>query len=185
MTKPEDFLDLVLNRQSVRNYLSTPVDRDIIERCLEAARLAPSACNSQPWKFIVVDDQALKNAIADETSTTLLPLNHFTKQAPVHIVLVMEKPNITSKIGQIVRDKPFTLIDIGIAAIQFCLHARAEGLGTCILGWFNERNVKKLLNIPKNKRAELIITVGYPSNPDTRPKIRKTIEQVRSYNAYS
>jgi nitroreductase len=185
MNKNINFLELVKSRQSVREYRNKPVEPEKIKRCLEAARLAPSACNSQPWKFIIVDNQEIKNAIADLTNNRVLPMNHFTKQAPVHIVVVRENPNITSKIGQMIHDKPYTLIDIGIATEHFCLQAVAEGLGTCILGWFNEKKVKQLLNIPKNKRAELIITVGYPASYQLREKKRKDLEEIHSYNSYT
>jgi nitroreductase len=178
------FLELLGKRQSVRGYINKPVEKEKLIRCIEAARLAPSACNSQPWKFIIVDDKEIKNELADLTTTQLLPINHYTKQAPVHVVLIMEKPNLTSKIGELIWDKPYTLIDIGIAAIQFCLQATVEGLGTCMLGWFNEKKVKKLLNIPASKRAALVITVGYPASEEIRNKQRKTIEEIFSINEY-
>lgn len=179
-----NFLELAKSRQSVRAYTDKPVEKDKIIRCLEAARIAPSACNAQPWKFVVVDDTELKNSIADATNNRILPLNHFTKQAPVHVVVVREKPNFTSKVGTLIRNKTYTLIDVGIATEHFCLQAASEGLGTCILGWFNEKRVKELLNIPKNKRAELIITVGYPATDELRDKIRKNLEDIHSYNSY-
>ena len=131
-----------------------------------------------------MDNPELKNKIAEQTSTKFIPMNHFTRQAPVMVVVVREKPNLTSKIGSIVRDKDFTLMDVGMATEHFCLQAVSEGLGTCILGWFNEGNVKKMLGIPKSKRAELIICVGYPSSPDLRDKIRKPIEEICSFNKY-
>jgi len=179
-----NFLELAKKRQSDRKYLNKPVEKEKIERCLEAARLAPSACNAQPWKFIVVDNPEIKNKLADETFDRILPLNHFTKQAPLHIAVVMEKPNITSKLGEMIRDKKFTLIDIGIATEHFCLQAADDGLGTCIIGWFNEKNVKRILGIPKQKRAILIITLGYPDRNKIRPKSRKKISEIRSYNKY-
>jgi nitroreductase len=85
MENESSFLQLVKQRQSQRNYADKSVEKAKIERCQEAARLAPSACNAQPWKFIVVDDVELKNKIADTTANKLLPLNHWTKQAPVHV----------------------------------------------------------------------------------------------------
>lgn len=184
MNKIFNFLELAKLRQSVRSYSDKQVETDKIERCLEAARLAPSACNAQPWKFIVVDNSQLKNALADAAEDRILSMNHFTKQAPVHIVVVREKPNITSKLGGIIRNKTYTLIDLGIATEHFCLQAVSEGLGTCILGWFNEQKVKELLNIPKNKRAELIITLGYPASDEIRDKKRKNLEDIYSYNTY-
>jgi nitroreductase len=184
MNNMTQFLNLVNKRQSVRGYTDKPVEREKIERCIEAARLSPSACNAQPWKFIVVDDLELKNALADTTTTKMMAMNHFTKQALVHIVVVEENANLTSSIGQVIRDKSYPLMDIGIATIQFCLQATEEGLGTCILGWFNEKKVKKLLNIPRSKRAMLIITLGYPSSAEIREKRRKTTEEISSYNKY-
>jgi nitroreductase len=183
MEKQQNFLQLVKKRQSQRNYSDKPVEKEKLERCLEAARLAPSACNAQPWKFVVVDDKELKNKVADTSSNRLLPLNHWTKQAPIHVVLVLEKPNFTSKIGEMVRDKRFILMDVGIAAEHFCLQAADEGLGTCMIGWFNEKKVKELLHIPKSKRAMLVISLGYPEG-EHRKKKRKDMDEIVSYNRY-
>jgi nitroreductase len=179
------FLDMVRHRQSVRAYNTEPISKESIERCLEAARLAPSACNAQPWKFIVVDNPVLKNAVADATQDRLIPMNHFTKQAPVHIVVVREKANLTSNLGQVIKNKEYPLTDIGIAVGHLCLQAVEEGLGTCIIGWFNEKKVKRLLGIPKNKRAELIITIGNPATDEIREKRRKTLEEISAFNKYA
>ncbi len=179
------FLEILKQRQSVRGYSDKVVEPEKLERCLEAARMAPSACNAQPWKFVVVNDPELKDKVAAyTTSGPLVPMNHFTRQAPLLVVIVRESPNLTSKIGTMLKDKPYTLMDIGIVALQFCLQATAEGLGSCIMGWFNEKKVKELLHIPKNKRAELIITVGYPSSETLRPKVRKRIDDICCYNRY-
>jgi nitroreductase len=131
----------------------------------------------------VVDDQDIKEEISNNMSNRVLPLNHFTRQAPVHVAIVEEKMNFTSKFGATVKHKHFPFIDIGIAAEHFCLQAVSEGLGTCLLGWFNEPAVKKLLNIPKNKRVPLIITLGYPAK-ELRQKIRKEISEIHSFNTY-
>lgn len=178
------FYDLVNQRQSTRAFdTDRTVDREIIARILEAARLAPSACNAQPWHFIVVDDPELKNKVADAASAKLLGMNHFTKQAPVHIVVVEEKVNIMSGVGGIVKDKHFAFLDIGIAATHICLAAQSEGLGSCILGWFSEAKMKKLLNVPDNKRIVLDIVIGYPNQP-LREKKRKSTDEIISYNTY-
>ena len=178
------FLDLVKARQSVRGYLSKEVEREKIERCLEAAQLAPSASNSQPWSFIVVDDPKLKEAVAKETFSQLISFNNFSLQAPVLIILISERSGFLNKVAEAIKDKQFSLIDIGIAAEHFCLQAVEEGLGTCMLGWFNEKGVKKLLNISQQRRVELIITMGYPASNEIRPKKRKEMDQIRSYNSY-
>ncbi len=180
----ENFLSLACQRQSDRAFdVSRPVEREKLERILEAGRMSPSACNAQPWHFIVVDDPELKNKVADATSTRILGLNHFTKQAPVHIIIVEEKVNLTSGIGGRIKDKNFAPIDIGIAAAHICLAAEDEGLGSCMLGWFDETKIRQLLNIPENKRIILDIIIGYSSQKD-RSKKRKKADKVISYNKY-
>lgn len=180
-----NFLELVNKRQSCRAYNpQRPVEKEKIDRCIEAARLAPSACNAQPWKFIVVDDPELKDKIAVAADSKLLGFNHFTKDSPVLVVVVRESANLTSKVGTLLKNKPYPLMDVGIATEHFCLQATYEGLGTCIMGWFDEKKVKKLLGIPAQKRAELIISIGYPATDDLRQKMRKPVEEIRSYNRY-
>jgi nitroreductase len=178
-----DFLKLAQLRQSDRAYTNQPVEHNKIMRCVEAARLAPSACNSQPWTFIVVDDPETKNKVADATSNRLLPLNHFTKQAPVQVVLVQERPRVISSIGGAIKNKKYHLMDIGIAAEHFCLQATSEGLGTCLLGWFDEKKVKSILGIPDSKRPLLIITLGYSAQTN-REKKRKSLEEITRFNSY-
>jgi len=178
------FLALVRKRQSVRGYAPWPVDKTKIERCLEAARLAPSACNSQPWTFIVVDDAALKNRLADLTADHWLPLNHWTKQAPIHVAVVVEHAKLSARIGAMVKKRDFPWIDLGIAAEHFCLQAAAEGLGTCMLGWFKEDRARDLLKIPADKRLGLIITLGFPADEKIRPKIRKEMARMVRWNRY-
>ncbi len=179
-----DFMELVKCRQSCRQYLPDSVEREKIEQCLEAARLAPSACNSQPWKFVVVDDLQLKNLVAQKTFGRIVSFNNFTMQAPVLVLIVSERQNLTAKFGNIVRKKAFNQMDVAIAAEHFCLAATEQGLGTCMLGWFDEIAVKKILHVPKRKRIELIITVGYPVSNKIRPKIRKSFDEISCYNIY-
>lgn len=179
-----NFLELVSSRQSDRAFdPNRPVEKEKLERILEAARLAPSACNAQPWHMIVVDDPELKNRVADATSERILGMNHFTKQAPVHIVLVEEKVNLTSGIGGWVKQKDYAQMDLGIAAAHIVLAAQAEGLGSCIVGWFNEPKMRELLSIPDSKRVWLDIVIGYSTQP-VRPKKRKANSDIVSYNKY-
>lgn len=178
-----DFKSLVLARQSDRSYLDQPVENDKLRRILECARLSPSACNAQPWHIIVVDDPEIKNKIAAATSEKILGMNHFTKQAPMHLVLVEEAANFTSNFGSWVKRKHFPLIDIGIIAEHICLAAADEGLGSCMIGWFDEKKVRKILEVPSSKRVQLIITLGYPAK-ETRIKIRKPMNTIVSYNTY-
>lgn len=156
-----------------------------MRRCLEAARLAPSASNSQPWKFIVVNDPELVMKVAKETIGPLSTFNNFVPEAPVILAVVIEKMKVFTKIGASIQDREYPLIDIGIAAEHFCLQAAEEGLGTCMLGWFNEKPIKELLKIPKEKRIGLLITLGYaPDDYRLREKIRKKPEEMISFNFY-
>ena len=179
----KSFLELVQNRQSDRAYDSKPVEKEKIEYILEAARLAPSACNAQPWKIIVVDDVVLKNTIADATSSKALGMNHFTKQAPVHLVIVEEKANFTSNFGSWAKKKHFPHIDLGIMAEHICLAAAEQGLGSCMIGWFDEQKVRKALNIPASKKVVLVIPIGY-SAQQVREKKRKVLSDIVSWNKY-
>ncbi len=181
----ESFYQLIATRQSDRNYLDKPVERMVIERIIEAARMAPSACNGQPWKFIAVDEPALKNKVDEATVLPGSEMNRFAVKAPVLIVVVMKMSSFTSELGSRVKRKHFPLIDIGIAAEHICLAAAAEGLGSCMIGWFDETSVRKLLQIPKYDRPILIITLGYPAGREMREKRRKTMEKILSYNSYS
>jgi nitroreductase len=178
-----NFLELAKTRQSIRKYSPKEVEPEKIARCIEAARLAPSACNSQPWKFIIVNDAELKDRIAKETYNAVVTFNKFVKEAPVIVLIIMEKPTLISQIGGRIKDKDFYLIDIGIAAEHFCLQAAEEGLGTCMLGWFNEKKIAEMLHLPKNKRIGLLITLGY-SDSSLREKIRKTTDEILKYNSY-
>ncbi|MGC1390806.1 MAG: nitroreductase family protein [Bacteroidales bacterium] len=183
MIDSNDILDLIISRQSDRKYSSKPVDKEKLERIVEAGRMAPSACNAQPWKFIVVTDQQLVIKIADAASARLIGMNSFVSQAPVILVIVREKPNMSSKVGATIKNKDYSLIDIGITTENICLQAKAEGIGSCIIGWFDERQLKKVLDIPRSKRVELIITLGY-SLSEQREKRRKPLTETVSYNKY-
>lgn len=172
--------ELIQKRQSDRKYESRPVGREMVMKCLEAARLAPSACNSQPWKFVVVDDVALLPQMG--AAAAGMGMNGFAREVPVIVAVVLEKMNLTARIGSVIKDKEYSLLDVGIAVEHFCLQAAELGLGTCIMGWFDEKKVKKLLGI-KGKRVPLLISLGYPAG-ETRKKARKSLEEMSSWNQY-
>lgn len=172
--------ELIQKRQSDRKYDSRPIDRDMVIKCLESARLAPSACNSQPWKFVVVDEPELLKEMASAAAG--MGMNKFAAQAPVIVAVVLEKMNFTASIGSVIKDKEYSLLDVGIAVEHFCLQATELGLGTCILGWFDEKKVKKLLGIG-NRRVPLLITLGYAAG-EHRQKSRKSLEEISSWNKY-
>jgi len=182
--KKPKFLDFLKKRQSIRKFSNKPVERDKIERCLEAARLAPSASNSQPWFYIVIDDPKLREKIAKETFGAFVSFNSFSLQAPVLIVVITENSNFKAKIGGMIKNKKYNHTDIGFSMSYLCLQAVEEDLGTCVLGWFDESGIKKILDIPKKLTIDFIITIGYPDSNEIRPKIRKPIKEIRAYNSY-
>jgi nitroreductase len=183
MTDGKDFLELIISRQSDRKYSDRHIEQEKLDRIIEAGRMAPSACNAQPWKFIIVNDPGLVLKVADAASAKLIGMNSFVAQAPVIIVIVREKSNMSSKVGATIKNKDYSLFDIGIATENICLQATAEGIGSCIIGWFDEKMIIKLLEIPRSKRVELVITLGY-SLSEQREKRRKPAEEKVSYNKY-
>ncbi|MDA3938287.1 MAG: nitroreductase family protein [Spirochaetia bacterium] len=178
------FQKLANTRFSVRKYKNTPVERDKILRCLEASRLTPSACNSQPWHFVVVDNPEEVVVLAEKTTLPLTKLNQFVKGSPVIIAIVAERPNLSAGLGGMIKQKPYYLMDIGMAAEHFCLQAVEEGLGTCMLGWFNEKAVKEYLSVPAKKSIPLLITLGYPDKEVSPAKNRAKLEDIYSFSKY-
>jgi len=178
-------LDLIKHRKSIRDFLDRPVEREKIMMCLEAAKLAPSACNSQPWRFIVVDDRQLKNKLCNAAFNGIYSMNSFCKMAPVIVVVISEKGKFSARIGGMFRGTKYYLIDIGIAIEHFVLQAEDLDLGTCWIGWFNERAVKSILNIPQRKKIDIVIALGYYDREKARQEhSREPIDEIASFNSY-
>ena len=178
-------LDLIKRRKSIRDFLDRPVEREKIMMCLEAARLAPSACNSQPWRFIIVDDMQLKNKLCQATFSGIYSINSFCKKAPVIVVVISEKSRFLARIGGMFRGTKYYLIDIGIAIEHFVLQAEDLGLGTCWIGWFDESAVKSILNIPRRKKIDILIALGYYDREKVRSgRGREPIGEIASFNSY-
>lgn len=179
------FADLIRARQSVREYRDLPVADSHLQLLIEAVRLAPSASNSQPWRLIIVNDPDKKARIARATFSSLVSFNRFALTAPVIAVLTIERPKLVTQIGARLKDREFPLIDIGIAAEHFCLQAAELGLGTCMIGWFDEDEVRRVLHIPARIRIGLLITLGHPPEDyPLRPKIRKNVHDMCCFNTY-
>lgn len=176
-----EFSQLAELRQSDRKYTEEKVRREDILKCIEAARLAPSACNSQPWKFVVVEEDGLRKQVAEALMG--FGLNKFASQAPVIVAVVREEMNRMAKIGSALKDKDFSMFDIGMTIENFCLQAAELGLGTCIMGSFNESKVAELIGVPENRRIPLVIALGHPAG-EHREKKRKAIEEITAWNKY-
>lgn len=178
------FLELVRIRQSVREYKPDPIPVEVLDRCFEAARLAPSACNSQPWSFIAITNPTIIKELAEQAFSGIYSLNSFARNAPVIVVVITERSRYTACLGGYFRGTQYNLVDVGIAVEHFILQATSEGLGTCWIGWFNERAVRRILKIPSRKKIDILITVGYPASPDIREKKRRTLDGIRRYNGF-
>ena len=178
-------LDLMKHRKSVRDFLDRPVEREKITMCLEAARVAPSACNSQPWRFVVVDEPSLKNQLCKVAFSGIYSINSFCKMAPVIVVVISEKSRFIARVGGMFRGTKYYLIDIGIACEHFVLQAEDLGLGTCWLGWFNEKRVKSVLNIPQHKKIDVLLALGYYDRKKLKSgHDREPADKIASFNAY-
>ncbi len=166
-----DFLEIARTRQSCRNYdPQRAVEQEKLDAILEAGRLAPSACNGQPYHFTVCrGEKARAVALA---ARGMGGLNKFAADAPV-VIAISEKPYVaTAALGAKVKNNDYRSIDIGIAAAYLTAEAAAQGLGSCILGWLDDRKIREACGVDGTVR--LLITLGYPKDGDPlRQKIRK------------
>ncbi len=161
-------LDLMRKRASCRKYLAQPVEDEKIHNALEAARLAPSACNKQPWRFKIIKDRKILDGICDNALLPGLPMP-WLRQAPVIVVLCAETNIVTHTLAPMLSKVKYHLVDIGIAGEHFILAAEAQGLATCWIGWFKEKKVRKIASIPKNLQILSLISLGYPAKLQEQP----------------
>lgn len=174
--------EIIQRRRSIRRYLPQPVEKEKILACLEAARLAPSAENSQPWRFLVIDDPELKAKVSEKAFSGIYSACRFAAQAPVLVLLMAKLDFLANRLGRLVQGTQFYLLDLGIAGEHFVLKAEELGLGTCWIGWFNARAVRKLLRIPKKYRLVAIFSVGYPEKRPSQKQVRKSLEEIAWFN---
>ncbi len=173
-----NYTELIAQRQSCRNFDKTQkVAKSDIEKILKNAMLAPSACNSQPWKFTVVMGEKVCEIAA---ATQSMGMNKFTQEVSVFIVISEGAYNKTALVGSKIKDQDYRSVDIGLATSQLCLSATEMGLSTCILGWFDEKKIQKLTDV--KSRIRLIIALGYAKSDDKlRNKVRKDFGDVVNF----
>lgn len=173
-----NFTDLALTRQSCRKYNpDKAVEDEKIAAIIEAANLAPSACNSQPYRITVAKGEKAKEVAK---ATTGMGMNSFTADAPVMLVISEGSYSKTAAMGAKLKGNDYRSIDIGILSAFITLKATEEGLGTCILGWLDDKRVRSICGLDAPVR--LIITLGYPEdNYPLRDKKRKDISDYVSY----
>ncbi|HSR88616.1 MAG TPA: nitroreductase family protein [Pontiella sp.] len=171
------FMELVRQRTSCRAYDPAPVPRDHLERMLEASRLAPSACNKQPWRFVVVQEKAVRMRLIEEAFLAGIPMK-WAGNAGAIIVLGMEKSAITHKIAPKISGVDYPLLDLGIAGEHLVLQAEELGLGTCWIGWIKPREVRRIVGWPRSIEPVSLITVGWPSSEDRKSRPRLSMEDI-------
>ena len=171
-----NFMEIARARQSCRSYdEERAVEPEKIAAMLEAAQLAPSACNGQPYHFTVCRGETAREVAK---ATAGLGMNKFATQAPV-LIVVSEKPYVKSAaMGVKVKGNDYRSMDIGIAVAYLTAEATAQGLGTCILGWLDDARIRSLCGLDQPVR--LVITVGYPKDETIRPKKRKALSELVS-----
>jgi len=150
-------------RVSCRAYLPDPVPAGHITQMLEAARLAPSACNQQPWRFAVVRAQELRRRVVEEGFLPGIRMT-WALDAPVHVVVGMETSFFTHRVAASVSGVDYPWVDIGIAGEHLVLQATALGLGTCWIGWIRPHALGQVVGWPGSIKPVAVITVGYPSS---------------------
>ena len=171
-----NFTEIAQTRQSCRSYDEARfVEAEKLEAVLEAARLAPSACNGQPYHFTVCKGET---AAEVARATQSLGMNKFASQAPVLIVISEEAYVMSAAMGARVKGNDYRSIDIGIAAAFITAEAAAQGRGSCILGWFDDEKIRSICGLSHPVR--LVITLGYPKDT-LRAKKRKDLSELVSY----
>ena len=167
-----DFFRLVQQRESCRNYQPGRYPtREQLVHCVEAARLAPSACNSQPWSFIVANHEAAAKVAPCVQSGNV---NRFAENCPAFIV-IFEEPAILMG-GQ--ANQKYAQIDLGIATAHLCYAATEQGLSTCIMGSFNQQQLLETLGLPADKTIRLVLAIGYSADEHLRDKKRKPLDEI-------
>jgi len=176
-------LPVILERHSVRRFDPRPVEREKILACVEAARLAPSAENAQPCRFIILDDPEIRKTFGEAAFSGLYRASRWALNAPVIVVIAVEKTLTAGRLGPWIQGTPYYYIDVGIAGEHFVLQAQALGLGTCWIGWFDSRKAGKNLRLPRSVMVAQLIAAGYPSaEGNGREKRRKPIGQIVVWN---
>lgn len=183
-----EFLELLSRRESCRAYRPNPVGREEMARILEAGRLAPSGCNSQPWRFLVVDEpealERMRDALVLENGKSSCP---WRKQVPLFIALCERE----ARIIPMARDyygttQRFAPGDLAMAALNMCYAATELGLGSCVIGLCSQEKMRRYFGVPEDAEVRLILTIGHPAKETApKPKVRKPLEEVCCFNHWS
>jgi nitroreductase len=179
-------MGVIRSRRSVRAFTDLPVERELILECVEAARFAPSACHVQPWRFLIVDEPELKNRLAYAAFGGVYRATRFAAAAPALVLLLSRFDWFVQGAGRQIQGTSYHLLDAGIAGEHFVLRATELGLGTCWIGWYNRRKVRRVLRIPRRYRICAMIAVGRPADDFIpKEKERRLPEEIACFNKLS
>ena len=176
-------MEVIARRVSCRAYRHDPVPQEHMMQVLEAARLAPSACNKQPWRFAVVRDADLRRRIVEEGFLPGIRMD-WALDAPVHVVIGMQTSFVTHRLGASISGVEYPWVDIGIAGEHLVLAATELGLGTCWIGWIKPRIVAGIVGWPRSVKPVAVITVGYPREPQVNAlpaSRRKALDEIAQW----
>lgn len=181
------FEEMLLNRESCRSYADRPVAREDLLKICDAGRLTPSACNSQPWKFLIVDEPEAKAQLCDALvvagGRSGAP---WREECPTFIVCVEQKAKLVPLAMTHCQDSQwFAKGDIGMACLNMCYQAMELGLSTCILGLIDQQKAREYFGIPDDQQVYVTLAVGYSKEESpARPKVRKTLDEVVCINEW-
>ena len=176
------FFDLAMSRRSTREFVpGRQIPKEWLIKCVEAARHAPSACNSQPWKFLVMEDLKSHENIRDGAFSGMYGMNAFARDASSLIAIAHDKQKIFPLLGGAAMRTDFRLVDIGIACSHIVMQAADLGIATCILGWFNEKLLRRTFGLPGSAKIELVMAMGFAVKNDHRERPLKDIAEVSKF----
>lgn len=174
------FQALVRKRRSVRRFKPDPVPDEMIRSCVEAARLAPSAENVQPWRFVAVRTPEQRARLAEAAFSGIYAFTRWAAEAPAIVAMSARLDFLANRIGAHLQGTQYYLLDLGIAGEHLMLRAVELGLGGCWIGWFDAKRAGRALGIPRGERLTSLFALGFPAEEpeELPPKKRRTIEEI-------
>ena len=182
MSEETPLQQILRQRRSIRRYLPLPVEREKVLTCLRAAQAAPSSQNSQPWRFVVIDDPELKRRFAEAAFSGIYTATRFAEAAPVFILILARIDFVAGRLGRQIQGVPYNLLDIGIAGEHIVLQAEELGLKTCWIGWFDVRKARRFFKIPRKYKVVAMLSLGYSDKRPPRDPSRLPLEEIAWFN---
>ena len=176
--------EIIRKRRSIRVYERKPLSSETLRLIIEGARFAPSACNRQPWRFVAVTDKQKVDMIFAKALGGIVS-NSWAETAPAFIVACAKKSFLVNIVGAGIKRIPYHYLDMGAAIEHILLKAAELGLGTCWMGWFNEKAIRNILRIPRSIEIVSLIAIGYPSKHiEQQPRVQLKLDEVLFWNKY-